>query len=318
MISIQKMSEVKAKDRLTALWHTGPALILLAAMLWAFDGVLRRSLFTLPPVTIVFFEHCIGMLILTPFVYRQVRRAHLDRQAWILVGIISFLSGLIGTLFFTTALVKVQYISFSVVFLLQKLQPLFAIGAAAVLLREKITRRYIPWAVVAIVAAYFVTFPNGYIDLNTGGGTVAAAVLATGAAAAWGTSTVFSRMLLQKVSHWVATWLRFTVTTVLAFGAVVLLQVVPSFLAPDLSQLLRLVIIALSTGMVALVLYYRGLARTEAKISTILELAFPVLAVFLDVFLYQTMLLPSQYVAAGILLFAMYRVSLLSSTKVNK
>ncbi len=35
----------------------GPLLIIIAAALWAFDGVLRRSLFSLPPTHIIFFEH---------------------------------------------------------------------------------------------------------------------------------------------------------------------------------------------------------------------------------------------------------------------
>ena len=38
-------------------WNFGPALIVLAAVLWALDGIIRRSLFTLPPIVIVFYEN---------------------------------------------------------------------------------------------------------------------------------------------------------------------------------------------------------------------------------------------------------------------
>jgi drug/metabolite transporter (DMT)-like permease len=83
------------------------------------------------------------------------------------------------------------------------------------------------------------------------------------------------------------------------------------------SQFLRLFIIALSTGMVALWIYYKGLKGTQAKISTILELTFPLVAVFIDMFFYKTFLMPSQYIAAIVLMFVMYRVALLNGQEVK-
>lgn len=295
-----------------ALINSGPLLIVVAACLWALDGVLRRSLFALPPVTIVFYEHLIGAAILLPWVVKALKKETLTRRDLLLVGIISLLSGLLGTLWFTTALLKVNFIAFSVVFLLQKLQPIFAITSAHLLLKEKITAQYLWWALVALVAAYFVTFPGGKVDLTTGAGTIVAALYALGAAAAWGTSTTFSKMLLQGTSSTLATGLRFIFTTVLAFGAVMLLGQTPSLAQPDPSQFLRFLIIALSTGMVAMVIYYRGLQRTQAKFATLLELAFPVLAILIDVVLYKTVLAPSQYIAALLLMAAIYRIGLMA------
>jgi drug/metabolite transporter (DMT)-like permease len=77
-------------------------------------------------------------------------------------------------------------------------------------------------------------------------------------------------------------------------------------------QLTTLGLIAVSTGMLALWIYYRGLKETKASVSTIVELAFPLTAVFIDIFLYNTTLAPSQYLAALVLLYAMYRVSSLN------
>jgi len=79
--------------------------------------------------------------------------------------------------------------------------------------------------------------------------------------------------------------------------------------------MLRLLIIALSTGMVALWIYYRGLKTTKASVSTILELIFPLTAVTIDIFLYHSVLKPSQYLAAAILLFAVFKISKLNSSK---
>jgi len=291
----------------------GPAFILLAAILWGVDGVLRRSLFSLPPSIIVFYEHLIGAFLIAPFFLRLWKREKLSQKEWIAIITVSLLSGVLGTLWFTTALAKVNFIPFSVVFLLQKLQPLFAVAAAAVFLKERLTMRYIGWAALALIAAYFVTFPAGIVNLATGAGTIAAALFAVGAAAAWGSSTAISRYVLLGHSHTFTTGLRFLLTVPMAFVAVLILGEAPVLGEPTGSQLLRLLAIALSTGMVALWIYYRGLKETEAKVSTILELAFPLTAVLIDIVFYDTVLASSQYLAAAVLLFAMYQVSRLNA-----
>src|SRR3989304_8067366 len=128
--------------------YIGPVLIITAALLWAVDGVIRRNLYSLPPITIIFFEHLIGLIILSPFVLKYVFKTKLSSREWWLVVLIAILSGLFGTLWFTTALGKVHFISISVVFLLQKLQPIFAISTASIFLKEKLDKRYIKWALL--------------------------------------------------------------------------------------------------------------------------------------------------------------------------
>ncbi len=295
--------------------QTGPLLILCAALLWAFDGLLRRSLFSLPPSTIVFYEHLIGLIIIAPIAYPLFKKEKIDAQTWKALWVISLLSGVLGTLFFTAALVKVNFISISVVFLLQKLQPIFAVSVAAVVLREKISPKYVAWAALAFVAAYFVTFKNGVVDLATGSATVTAALLALGAAFAWGSSTAFSRFSVLRISHTLAVGMRFLLTVPLAFIAMLILGDTPALTAVTPDQVLRLVIIACSTGMAALWIYYKGLQRTEVKVATILEFAFPITAIILDYFFYHTVFAPSQYVAMLVLFFAMYQVSRLNSAK---
>src|SRR3989344_5656326 len=115
---------------------TGPILIITAALLWAFDGLIRQNLYTLPPITIIFLEHLFGLVILLPFVYKYLFQTKLTSREWWLIILISVLSGLFGTLWFTTALGKVHFITLSVVFLLQKLQPIFAITTARIFLKE--------------------------------------------------------------------------------------------------------------------------------------------------------------------------------------
>lgn len=289
----------------------GPLLIISAATLWALDGVLRRSLYTLPPLTIVFYEHLIGSLLLIP-IFLKEKKIDFSLTTIGLGALVSLLSGLFGTLWFTTALAKVNFISFSVVLLLQKLQPIFATTAAVLLLKEKITKNYAIWASVALIAAYFVTFKNGFVNVSSDSATVIAALYAVGAAAAWGSSTAFSKMLLNRVSSDAATSLRFFMTTIFAFIGISLFLPDGSLTIVNLSQIARFFLIALSTGMVALYLYYRGLQKTQAKVATILELVFPVLGVVIDAILYKSFLAPSQLVAACILLFAVFKTAQLN------
>ena len=300
MNSMKKMAKV------------GPYLIVLAAALWGLDGILRRSLFSLPPVVIVFYEHLIGAVILAPFFLKKFWGVRFTRKEWGALLWVSLLSGVLGTLWFTTALTKVNFISFSVVFLIQKLQPIFAIAAAAILLKEKVNKGYAKWAILALLAAYFVTFKNGVVNLETGGGTVVAALFALGAAFAWGSSTAFSRFVLFRHSNTLITGARFWITTILALVLVFFLGAGAELNLPTGNQFLRLALIALTTGMVALWIYYKGLKHTQAKVATILELIFPLTAVMIDIFLYDNVLSVSQYAAALVLIFAIYKVSRLN------
>lgn len=301
----------------------GPILIIVAALLWAFDGLIRQHLYTLPPITIIFFEHLIGLIILTPFVFKYVLRTKLTSREWYLITLVAILSGFLGTLWFTSALVKVNFISISVVFLLQKLQPIFAISTAAIFLKEKLDKRYIKWALLAILSAYFVTFPNGVVNLSTGQGTALAALYALGAAFAWGSSTTFSKILLGKVDFKVSTFYRFLFTLIFAFPFVFLFGRIQlpgfemgSILAiPSNYQFDLLVLIAISTGMVALLIYYKGLAKTPVHISTILELTFPFVAIILDMIVNKTVLAPLQWLCALILVFSIYRIAQLRENK---
>ena len=287
----------------------GSIFIIIAALLWAVDGVIRRNLYTLPPITIIFFEHLIGLIILLPFVLKYVLKTKLTKREWWLIVLIAVLSGFLGTLWFTTALLKVSFISFSVVFLLQKLQPIFAITTASIFLKEKFDKRYIIWAILAIVSAYFVTFPNGYINLDTGNGTIIAAMYALGAAFAWGSSTTFSKMLLGKVRAEVSTFYRFFFTIIIALPLIIIFGYSSSLVKIAPYQFGLFALIAVSTGMVALIIYYKGLAKTPVHISTILELTFPFVAILIDMTLYHTYLIISQWIFACLLVFSIYMIA---------
>jgi drug/metabolite transporter (DMT)-like permease len=297
--------------------YSGPVLIIIAALLWAVDGVIRRNLYTLPPITIIFLEHLVGLIILTPFVFKYVLQTKLTKREWWLLVLVAVLSGLLGTLWFTTALLKVHFISFSVVFLLQKLQPIFAITTATIFLKEKFDNRYIKWALLAMISAYFVTFPAGLVNLQTGEGTIIAALYALGAAFAWGSSTTFSKMLLGKVDFKVSTFYRFLFTLVIALPIILIFGYGSSLTSVTFPQLGLFALIAISTGMVALLIYYKGLAKTPVHISTILELTFPFIAILIDMKLYHTILTPVQWFSSCLLVYSIYKIAILRENQNN-
>ena len=242
------------------LWASGPLFIVVAAFLWSLDGILRRSLYTLPPIIIVFYEHLLGSILILPLMFREFLSGEKKLTAKEIFALlwIALVSGVLGTLFYTTALAKINYIQFSVVVLLQQLQPIFAIAAAALILKEPITRHYLRWAVLALISAYFASFPDMKVNLQTGSATAIAALLAVGSAFFWGSSTAVSRFGLLKLSHVTMTGLRFLITTFLALGFVAAMGQTANLTALTGQQLLTVLAIALSTGLVAMVIYYRG------------------------------------------------------------
>src|SRR5258708_10010553 len=140
----------------------GPLFVIIAALLWSFDGVLRISLYSLPPAVIVFYEHFLGAIVLLFLAFKWVKDLKkMSRKEWIAITIVSLFSGALGTILYTAALGKINYTQYSVVVLLQQeLQPIWAIGTAAILLREPISKRFLGWAGVALIAAYFITFKD--------------------------------------------------------------------------------------------------------------------------------------------------------------
>ena len=293
----------------------GPLFVIIAALLWSFDGVLRISLYSLPPAIIVFYEHLLGAIILLPLAFKWTRDLKkMTRKEWIAIGVVALFSGALGTILYTAALGHIQYTQYSVVVLLQQqLQPLWAILAASILLRERITKQFLVWAFLALVSVYLITFKDLQVNFATGAGTVTAAVMALAAGFMWGTSTAISKFVLNKVSFLTATALRFFLAPLFA-----LLFIIGGNQTAQLGSLTppqwgTLLLITLSTGLVALGFYYYGLKKTPARITTLCELVWPASAIFIDYFLFHKTLSPTQILGVLLLLFAIYQVTKKSS-----
>jgi drug/metabolite transporter (DMT)-like permease len=263
-------------------------LIAVAAAMWGTDGLLRQPLAgQLPAATVVFWEHLLIVVVLLPFVPSAVRAfrsaSRRERVALLLIGAGA---SAVATALFTQAF---RYGDPVTPLVLQKLQPVIAVVAAALLLSERMRRGYWMFAVPALVGAWLTAFADPF---SAAPQAVTAALLAVGAAALWAIGTVLGRMVSVRISSRDVTVLRFAIG--LPASAVVLLaQGAP--VAVTGAQLGPLVLLALVPGLLGLTLYYIGLRSTAAARATLAELAFPVTAALIGVGLLGTHLEPSQW-----------------------
>lgn len=288
----------------------GSIAVVTAALLWSLDGLLRLHLYSLPASVVVFWEHAFGFLLLIPIIIASLKSfKKLTRKQWLAIIGVSFLSGALGTILYTAALSQVLYIPFSVVVLLQQTNPIFAITASALILKEPLTKKFFGMAALALVGAYMVSFPDLIVNFSTGNGTLIAALLALGAAAAWGTSTAFSKYALKGTSSLHITAARFGFTPIFALLFVLISGDVSSLGAMTFEQFKYLIAITFSTGLLALMVYYFGLKRVPASRSAILELAWPLSAVIVGYLFLGQSLTISQAIGALVLLATTYLIS---------
>ena len=287
-----------------------PALaVISAAILWSLDGYIRQNLFSLPSFLIISLEHAIGALIFLPLLIKGLSEIYsLNQRGWISVFWISICGGVLGTFFYTKALSYVEYIDLSVVVLLQKFQPIFAIALAAVILKEKIPKRFFMLAVAAIIGGYLITFGNNPIE-NWNDKTIIASLLALLAAFSWGSSTVLGKHALNQISFMTITSLRLTITA--AITLFIIISNSQYELIPEMTfgNWLYIVLIVISTGSIALFIYYYGLNHLPASHVTIYELFWPLSAVTIDWFIYERIMTVYQFLGAILLLTSIILLS---------
>ena len=272
----------------------GASIVALAASLWGTDALFRRGLaLELSSVEVVFWEHlllaAISLVLVLPAAHRL--RA-LDRRDWLAIGIIGGGSSVAATVLFTEAF---KHGDPTTPLLLQKLQPVFAAGAAFVLLRERLRRRYFLYLSLALGGSYLITFSS---PSQVGVERLLPAVLGAGAALLWALGTVLGKHAGAKVAPSQLAGLRFLCGLPVAF---VLLLIFGDGVQAGAADVPAIVLLSLVPGLAALLLYYRGLRRTTASAATLAELAFPVTALGVNAVAFGTLLTGTQLAGAALL-----------------
>jgi drug/metabolite transporter (DMT)-like permease len=289
----------------------GTIAISISAILWGFDGVvLTPRLFNLNVSYVVFILHLLPFLVMNIFLFKQYK--HLKtfvRQDYLTFAMVAIFGGGIGTMAIVKALFLVNFQQLSVVVLLQKLQPIFAIILARILLKEKIRKGFGLWAGIAIGASYFLTFGLNLPNLNSGTRTIEAALYALLAAFSFGSSTVFSKKILLNHNFVTATFFRYMFTTIFMLILVVFSGYYSEFFKTSNINWVFFAIIGISTGSGAIFIYYYGLRRVKAIVATMSELLFPVSAIIFDYFINDSVLSYTQLISAAIMVFALIRLN---------
>lgn len=278
----------------------GALAVVAAALLWSLDGTfLRPHLASAPATLIVFLEHTLGFIALLPllFIYKSELK-NITKKQWGTIFWVALFGGALGTTFFTKALFLTGFVDVSVVILLQKFQPIFAIILSTIILRERFPAKFYLYAGLALVGGYFVTFKDPG-SINFGSTTVMIATLSLLAAFAWGSSTTFGKYSLKNINY--------GLLAVLRFGFTMLIMLVPamkyfstlSALPPSIWEIL--IVIVFTSGAAAMYLYYYGLKKIPASLATLCELAWPVSAVFFDYFFNHNVLSVTQILGAILL-----------------
>jgi drug/metabolite transporter (DMT)-like permease len=287
--------------------------VAVAAMLWASDAYFRNQLVKhLTANEIVVAEDALVALFLLPVLIRnwgEVRR--LGPRAWVAVGLIAAGAQALATILFTKSF---SYGMYSETFVLQQTQPLIAITLAWIVLGERRRPWFWPAVAVALVAVYMVV-QAPYISLQhpfapitaLSQGRTEAGLYALGAAVLWASGTVLGRYALGTISFWSMTALRFSVALPVLIAIVLVSEGAAGFTHYTFTDFVpNLLGIALVPGLLALLLYYRALAKTPASLATIAEMAYPVAATLIasgpPPWGFQQPLYPAQVVGTVLLL----------------
>lgn len=294
----------------------GALLVCLAATMWGFDGiVLTPRLFHLNVPFVVFILHFLpflGMSIL--FGKEEIRNfKNISKSDLFFFFCIALFGGSLGTISIVKALFLVNFKHLTVVTLLQKLQPIFAIILARIILGERLKKDYLLWGTIALIGGYFLTFEFNIPEFSVGNNLPMAAIYSILAAFSFGSATVFGKKILKNSSFKTAIYLRYSMTSVIMFFIAFFSGSFSSFKTVTPNEWLIFFIIAATTGSGAIMLYYLGLRHITAKVSTMCELCFPLSSVIFDFIFNGHLLSPIQILSAILMITSIIKITKLNN-----
>ncbi|MCG7407246.1 DMT family transporter [Paenibacillus sp. ACRRX] len=289
--------------------RTGVWLVAMGAALWGIGPLFRVLLLELLTSSqIVLIEHLILFVFAAPVLW--LHRHELKGCSWRHLFALLFISwggSVFATIMFTDAFAQGNP---NGVLLLQKLQPIFAVLLARILLKESLPKGFSSLLLLAVIGTYLLTFgwssPVGHMSDVIG----TSSLLALGAAFLWGGSTVMGRYMLGKMKYETVTSLRFLLALPLLF--VITWTEAPSWNVPGSewgTVTFYILLQALLPGLVSLLLYYRGLSTTKASYATLAELSFPLVGMLMNWIVFQEIVTTAQVTGFALIWVALYLVS---------
>jgi drug/metabolite transporter (DMT)-like permease len=187
----------------------------------------------------------------------------------------------IATILFTQALFHGDFIT---VLVLQKVQPLVAVAGAWLVLGEQPRPRFAWFLLPALAGIWLIALQHPLAPHAQG---LTPIVESLGAAGLWGMGTVLGRYLTRRLEFQQVATVRF------AFGLVASAAALPH-------DSFYIALLAVVTGFLALGLYYYGLQRTPALLAALGELAFPVTAALVGIYVFNSNLRWTQWIGVAL------------------
>lgn len=289
----------------------GVIAISIAAIAWGLDGIaLTPKLYNLDVPFVVFVLHAIPALILTPIFFTYWKNFFNYKFKDVLsLWVLAFFGGALGTISIVKALFLVRFDQLSVIVILQKLQPLFAIILAMIFLKEKPNKSFWIWAIVALVGGYFLTFENHLPRLSQQANLIQASLYALLAAFSFGAGTVFSKKSLMNLNFKEVTYFRYFFTSLFVGVFVYTTGRMSNFQVVTKLNWFYFILISLTAGAGSIFLYNYGLKRVKAIVSTIAELLFPISSIAFDYLINGNKLSMIQLISAGVMVIAIINIS---------
>ena len=278
---------------------------------------------------IVLVEHLVGMLLLAPILlFKRGGKHFVDlfkgfsrKEKFSLLGI-SIGSGL-GLYFYLIAFAMGNP---TVAIVVQKSQPIITMIIAVLFLKEKPSKIFYLAGAISMIGVFFLAFEDlqnpQMFELIAVGASLIAAIF-------WGSNTVWGRTLAKRADYWDITLFRYIGGTLIlvifnlltfAFTAknfeilsmkfTTFAPMFPGAIAPlaypiEMSGMTAIIVVAIMTGgIIPLAIYYYGLKHSSASIGGLAELAFPVLAIFVNYAFLGFALSTTQLIGAGIILIS--------------
>jgi DME family drug/metabolite transporter len=267
----------------------GVVLVSLAAMLWGLDGLIRKPLAeSTSATTIVFGEHVVLVALTLPLLLPAFRALWRAGWGYVAAGVaVGAGASAIATILFTKALFHGDVIT---VFVLQKAQPLIVVVGAWLILGEQPRQGFVWFLLPALAGIWLIALPHP-LDPHAHG--LVPIVETLTAAVLWGMGTVLGRFLSRQLAFEHITTVRFGFGLIASACA---LPIVGAAAFPSAHDFFWIAVLALVTGLVALSIYYYGLRRTPALLAAIGELAFPVTAALIGIYVFDESLRWTQWV----------------------
>jgi drug/metabolite transporter (DMT)-like permease len=271
----------------------GVVLVSIAAAMWGLDGLIRKPLsHSTSPATIVFGEHVVLVALTLPLLAVALRTLWQAGPRYVAAGIaVGAGASAIATILFTQALFHGDFIT---VLVLQKAQPLVAVVGAWLVLGEQPRPRFAWFLLPALAGIWLIALPHPLAPHAHG---LTPIVESLGAAALWGMGTVLGRYLTRRLAFQQVSTVRFAFGLIASAAA---LPIVGDKAWAGTHDSFYIALLAVVTGYLALNLYYYGLQRTPAVLAALGELAFPVTAALVGIYVFNSNLRWTQWLGVAI------------------